>query len=154
MGNQDCRPSTKQLGRSAHHEGENTLVSIKSMETPPLMLLMMIIHRCVWHTLTSQTLECHLDCSFATSQIVNELFLLCDTMAAATPFSTPFLQCPCEPALPFDTWLKIFQNYLQVIATSSNECSDSLKRPLLLHCLGNQRTETFLYSTRSRSDIG
>lgn len=63
-------------------------------------------------------------------------------MAAVTPFSMPFLQCPCEPALPFNTWLKIFQNYLQVVATSFNEWSDSQKWALPLHCLENRRTET------------
>ncbi|MEQ2187191.1 hypothetical protein GOODEAATRI_002061 [Goodea atripinnis] len=30
-------------------------------------------------------------------------------MAAATPFSTSFFQCPGEPTLPFDTWLKWLQ---------------------------------------------
>ena len=34
---------------------------------------------------------------------------------ATTPLTPTFLQCPGEPAMPFETWLKMFENDLLVI---------------------------------------
>jgi len=54
-------------------------------------------------------------------------------MSAVTP-SSPFLPCPGEPSLPFHTWLKMFPNYLLVVASSAEEWPDVWKRALLCNC--------------------
>lgn len=42
--------------------------------------------------------------------------------SAATTFLLPtFLQCPGEPAMPFETWLRMFENYQLVIDEEAAE---------------------------------
>lgn len=60
-----------------------------------------------------------------------------------TPFPTPYLPCPGEPAIPFTTWEKIFRNYLLVINASGDEWPEARTRALLLHCLGTEGQQIF-----------
>ena len=51
--------------------------------------------------------------------------------AANVPFPIFFLPCPGEPAVPFKTWIQIFQNYLVPGAE------------IPFHCRGGQYMVTF-----------
>lgn len=64
-------------------------------------------------------------------------------MEVSTAFSTLFLPCPGELTLPFDTWMKMFNNYLLVVASNPDAWPDARKRALLLHCLGTEGQRLF-----------
>lgn len=72
-------------------------------------------------------------------------------MAAVSTFPTPFLPYPGEPAIPSDTWLRMFQNYLLVVGASGDEWPVERKRALLLHCLGTKGQRLF-YTLPNQSD--
>ncbi|KAI2660383.1 Transposon Ty3-G Gag-Pol polyprotein [Labeo rohita] len=72
-------------------------------------------------------------------------------MAAVSTFPTPFLPCPGEPAIPFDTWLRMFQNYLLVVGASGDAWPIERKRALLLHCLGTEGQRLF-YTLPNQGD--
>ena len=44
---------------------------------------------------------------------------------ATTPLPPAFLQCPGDPAMPFETWLWMFQNDLLVIDVEGEKWPDS-----------------------------
>ncbi len=66
-------------------------------------------------------------------------------------FPTPFLPCPGEPAIPFDTWLRMFKNYLLVVGASGDAWPVERKRALLLHCLGTEGHRLF-YTLPNQGD--
>lgn len=63
--------------------------------------------------------------------------------AANVPFPAFFLPCPGEPAVPFKTWLRIFENYLLVINATGEDWPVARKRAVLLHCLGTEGQRIF-----------
>lgn len=69
---------------------------------------------------------------------------------ASVPAPPPFLQNVGEPPIPFDTWQKIFSNYLVVINATGNAWPDARLRATVLHCLGSK---TFLNITGHRYNI-
>uniref|UniRef100_A0A8C1UM80 Uncharacterized protein n=1 Tax=Cyprinus carpio TaxID=7962 RepID=A0A8C1UM80_CYPCA len=54
-----------------------------------------------------------------------------------------FLPCPGESAMPFDMWLRVFNNYLLVINATGDAWPDIHKRATLLHCLGTEGQQIF-----------
>ncbi len=72
-------------------------------------------------------------------------------MASVSTFPMPFLPCPGEPAIPFDTWLRMFQNYLLVVGASGDGWSVECKQALLLHCLGTEGQRLF-YTLPNQGD--
>ena len=64
-------------------------------------------------------------------------------MATNTPFPDFFLPAPGEPAIPFKSWVKIFQNYCLVIDVEGQEWTGARQRALLLHCLGTEGQRIF-----------
>ncbi len=62
---------------------------------------------------------------------------------ANVPFPSFFLPCPGEPAMPFCTWLRIFENYLRVIDATGDSWPDIRRRAVLLHCLGTEGQRIF-----------
>ncbi len=72
-------------------------------------------------------------------------------MAAVSTFPTPFLPCPGEPTIPFDTCLRMFQNYLLVVCSSGDAWPVERKRALLLHCLGTEGQKLF-YTLPNQGD--
>ncbi len=64
-------------------------------------------------------------------------------MAGISTFPTPFLPCPGEPAIPFDTWLRMFKNYLLIVGASGDAWPVERKRALLPHCLGTEGHRLF-----------
>lgn len=54
-----------------------------------------------------------------------------------------FLSCPGEPIMPFDMWLRMFDNYLLVINAVGSAWPDARKRATLLHCLGAEGQQIF-----------
>ena len=65
------------------------------------------------------------------------------TMATNTPFLDCFLPVPGEHAIPFKSWVKIFQNYCLVIDVEGQEWTGARQRALLLHCLGTEGQRIF-----------
>ena len=63
--------------------------------------------------------------------------------AANVPFPSFFLPCPGEPAVPFKTWIQIFQNYLVVINATGDAWPVARRRAVLLHCLGTEGQRIF-----------
>ncbi len=59
-------------------------------------------------------------------------------MAVNAPFPDIFLPCPGLLAVPFKTWVRMFENYLLVINANGNAWPEARKRALLLHCLGSE----------------
>lgn len=53
------------------------------------------------------------------------------------------MPCPGEPAIPFTTWQKMFDNYMLVIAASGDGWPDARKRAVLLHALGTEGQRLF-----------
>ncbi|KAL1251129.1 hypothetical protein QQF64_018925 [Cirrhinus molitorella] len=64
-------------------------------------------------------------------------------MSVSVPAPAMFLPCPGEPSMPFDMWLRIFQNYLLVINATGDAWPDTRKRATLLHCLGTEGQRIF-----------
>lgn len=62
--------------------------------------------------------------------------VLHNKMSAVASFLTPFIPCPCEPSIPLDVWLKMFENYLIVVNASGDDWPVVRKQALFLHCLG------------------
>ncbi|KAJ8362815.1 hypothetical protein SKAU_G00116460 [Synaphobranchus kaupii] len=54
-----------------------------------------------------------------------------------------FIPCPGDPTMPFNTWLRIFENYLLVINATGTDWPDARKRAVLLHCLGTEGQRLF-----------
>ncbi|ROL48337.1 hypothetical protein DPX16_21823 [Anabarilius grahami] len=54
-----------------------------------------------------------------------------------------FLPCPGEPIMPFDMWLRMFDNYLLAINAVGSAWPDARKRATLLHCLGVEGQRIF-----------
>uniref|UniRef100_A0A672RZP7 Retrotransposon gag domain-containing protein n=1 Tax=Sinocyclocheilus grahami TaxID=75366 RepID=A0A672RZP7_SINGR len=54
-----------------------------------------------------------------------------------------FLPCLGEPAMPFDMWLRMFNNYLLVINATGDAWPDIRKRATLLQCLGTEGQQIF-----------
>lgn len=71
------------------------------------------------------------------------LFLVAKMAVANVPFPSFFLPCPGESAMPFCTWLRIFENYLRVIDTTGESWPDVRWRAVLLHCLGTEGQRIF-----------
>ncbi|KAI2643843.1 Retrovirus-related Pol polyprotein from transposon 17.6 [Labeo rohita] len=61
----------------------------------------------------------------------------------SVPAPAPFLPCSGEPAIPFITWRKIFENYLLAINATGGSWSDARKRAVLLHSLGTEGQRLF-----------
>lgn len=59
------------------------------------------------------------------------------------PSPPPFLSVSGEPPLPFETWQKIFQNYLIVIQATGDAWPEARRRAVLLHCLGTEGQRLF-----------
>ncbi|CAL9696624.1 unnamed protein product [Knipowitschia caucasica] len=57
---------------------------------------------------------------------------------ANVPPPPAFLPSPGEPTMPFEMWMRIFNNYLLVINASGNSWPEGRKRATLLHCLGTE----------------
>lgn len=53
---------------------------------------------------------------------------------------TPFLQNVVEPPMPFNAWIRVFENY---VLAMYEELSDTRKRALLIHCLGAEGQRLF-----------
>ncbi len=64
-------------------------------------------------------------------------------MGASVPSPPPFLSGSGEPPLPFDTWQKIFQNYMIVIQATGDAWPEARRRAVLLHCLGTEGQRLF-----------
>lgn len=71
------------------------------------------------------------------------LFLVAKMAVANVPFPSFFLPCPGESAMPFCTWLRIFENYLRVIDATGESWPDVRRRAVLLHCLGTEGQRIF-----------
>ncbi|KAL0153866.1 hypothetical protein M9458_050848 [Cirrhinus mrigala] len=61
----------------------------------------------------------------------------------SVPAPAPFLPCSGEPAIPFVTWRKIFENYLLAINATGGSWPDARKRAVLLHSLGTEGQRLF-----------
>ena len=74
-------------------------------------------------------------------------------MAVSSAMHLPalFLPCPGQPSIPFDTWMKIFDNYMLVIHAEGDAWPDKRKRATLLHCLGAEGQRLF-YSMPDTGD--
>ncbi|CAL9701834.1 unnamed protein product [Knipowitschia caucasica] len=64
-------------------------------------------------------------------------------MSISVPLPAPFMPCPGEPAIPFTTWLKMFENYMLVIAATGDSWPEERKRAVLLHALGTEGQRLF-----------
>ncbi|KAK7881939.1 hypothetical protein WMY93_028113 [Mugilogobius chulae] len=64
-------------------------------------------------------------------------------MSANVPPPSPFLPCPGEPIMPFEMWMRMFNNYLLVINATGNAWPEGRKRATLLHCLGTEGQRLF-----------
>src|SRR4029434_8015871 len=74
----------------------------------------------------------------------DEIYFTSKKMTAANvPFPFFFVPCPGEPAVPFKTWIKIFQNYLVVINATEDAWLVARRRAVLLHCLGTEGQRIF-----------
>ena len=67
------------------------------------------------------------------------------------PSPTHFLPCPGTPAIPFKTWMRMFENYLLVINATGNTWPNARRRATLLHCLGTEGQRIF-YSLPDTGD--
>ena len=57
------------------------------------------------------------------------------SVITGVPAPTPFLQSPGEPSIPWNTWIRTFENYL--LAVGLDDTSEELRcRALLISCLG------------------
>ncbi len=72
-------------------------------------------------------------------------------MAAVSTFPTPFLPCPGVPAIPFDMWLWMFNNYLLVVGASGDAWPVECKRARLQHFLGTEGQRLF-YTLPNQGD--
>lgn len=52
-----------------------------------------------------------------------------------------FLDTPGEPTIPFNSWIRMFDNY--VTALSAEDIPEKRKRALLIHCLGTEGQRIF-----------
>ncbi len=52
-----------------------------------------------------------------------------------------FLNTPGEPTIPFNAWIRMFDNY--VTALSEEDIAEKIKRALLIHCLGTEGQRIF-----------
>lgn len=59
-------------------------------------------------------------------------------VVAHVPFPSFFLPCSGEPAMPFNTWLWIFENYLRVIDATGDAWPDERQKALLLQYLSTE----------------
>ena len=64
-------------------------------------------------------------------------------MSVHVPAPAMFLPCPGEPSIPFETWLRMFDNYMLVINATGNAWPTTRKRATLLHCLGAKGQRIF-----------
>ena len=70
-------------------------------------------------------------------------FCKSDKMSVHVPAPAMFLPCPGEPSIPFETWLRMFRNYMLVINATRNAWPTTRKRAILLHCLGAEGQRIF-----------
>ena len=68
---------------------------------------------------------------------------LATRMSASVPSPPPFLPHVGEPPIPFETWRKIFDNYMLVIHARGDAWPDARRRAVLLHCLGPEGQRLF-----------
>lgn len=61
----------------------------------------------------------------------------------SVPTPASFLPCSGEPAIPFATWRKMFENYLLAINATGDSWPDARKRAILLHSLGTEGQRLF-----------
>lgn len=54
-----------------------------------------------------------------------------------------YLQCPGEPAIPFSTWILMFENYLLATHVEGDDWPDTRKHATLLHCPGTEAQRIF-----------
>ena len=59
------------------------------------------------------------------------------------PLPALFLPCTGQPAIPFEMWIKMFENYLLAIHAEGDDWPDTRKRAILLHCLGTEGQRVF-----------
>ncbi|KAK7910413.1 hypothetical protein WMY93_015097 [Mugilogobius chulae] len=64
-------------------------------------------------------------------------------MSISVPLPAPFMPCPGTPAIPFPTWLKMFENYMLVIGATGDSWPEERKRAVLLHALGTEGQRLF-----------
>lgn len=91
----------------------------------------------VTHVLNKRTKRSNSDLLFNTT-IHNKLATM-----VSVPAPAPFLPCSGEPAIPFVTWGKIFENYLIAINATGDAWPDARKRAILLHSLGTEGQRLF-----------
>ena len=60
-----------------------------------------------------------------------------------TPLPPAYLQCLGEPAMPFETWLKIFENYLFAIDMEGEKWPNNQQRAVLLHSVVTEAQRIF-----------
>uniref|UniRef100_A0A8C6V5S1 Gypsy retrotransposon integrase-like protein 1 n=1 Tax=Neogobius melanostomus TaxID=47308 RepID=A0A8C6V5S1_9GOBI len=72
-------------------------------------------------------------------------------MAGNVPPPPAFLPSPGEPTMPFEMWMRMFNNYLLVINATGNSWPEGRKRATLLHCLGTEGQRLF-YSLPETGD--
>ena len=65
-----------------------------------------------------------------------------DHVALAPPAA--FLPSPGEPAIPFTSWRRMFENFM--LAVNDVTLSDVRKLALLIHCLGTEGQRLFYTS--------
>ncbi|CAN8002407.1 unnamed protein product, partial [Ixodes pacificus] len=53
----------------------------------------------------------------------------------------PFFATPSTPAVPWSSWLRLFENFL--LASGANELPPACRQALLLHCLGPEGQRIF-----------
>lgn len=72
-----------------------------------------------------------------------EIYNILATRMALLALSPPpaFLETPGEPTIPFNSWIRMFDNY--VIALSADDIPEKRKRALLIHCLGTEGQRIF-----------
>ena len=59
------------------------------------------------------------------------------------PLSVLFLPCAGQPTILFDTWAKMFENYLLAILTDGDDWPDTRLRAILLNSLGSEGQRVF-----------
>ncbi|ROL44189.1 hypothetical protein DPX16_17841 [Anabarilius grahami] len=64
-------------------------------------------------------------------------------MSASVPSPPPFLSVSGEPLIPFETWQKIFHNYMIVIQATGDACPETRRQAVLLHYLGTEGQRLF-----------
>ena len=64
-------------------------------------------------------------------------------MINTVPLLALFLPGAGKPTIPFDTWAKMFENYLLAIHAEGDDWPYTRLRAILLHCLGTEGQRVF-----------